>query len=371
MSLPAQDAVNTLFPRMEAKLRDVVERRFRVRLHSHSATELHQAAWDVYQNATVKVLEILHSGVEIGDPEGYAAKLARHRCSDYWRAHCPHWQDLKGRLYRFLGKQEKWTRWTSGQVRGWLCAPAGWESRALAPGSRVSALLDNPRMLPSRDLPKSEVFQKLDAMEWDRLLHGVFTYLDGPIRLDELVSIAGVLFGVKGSRELAFDDLVPDAEGDRTFDPPAPPVNPLDRMVIQQRLGRLWSEIKTMPRRWFLPFLLNPPSVKGTRQAERGEIDVFTANGFTTLAELAEMAAFDESQYRLLWKELNIETPFDSVSDGVERFSHIWSRMPLDDSLIARLMSLESPQKVINLRMVARNHLAKSLLEAEKTGGAN
>src|SRR5262249_15392516 len=153
--------------------------------------------------------EILNSGAEIGDPEGYAAKLARHRCSDYWRQHCPDWQDLKGRLYRFLGKQANWRRWNSaeikGPVKGWLCSPANWESKPNAPGSRIAALLDKPKLISSRALPKTEVFQKLDSADWDRLLHGIFTYLDGPIRLDELVSIVGTLFGVKGSRELAFD----------------------------------------------------------------------------------------------------------------------------------------------------------------------
>jgi hypothetical protein len=47
--------------------------------------------------------------------------------------------------------------------------------------------------------------------------------------------------------------------------------------------------------------------------------------------------------------------------------------LPLDDGLIAKIMALESAQKVINLRMVARTHLAKTLIDSgipEKRGGA-
>jgi hypothetical protein len=51
----------------------------------------------------------------------------------------------------------------------------------------------------------------------------------------------------------------------------------------------------------------------------------------------------------------------------------IWNLLPLEDGLIAKVMELESAQKVINLRMVARTHLAKTLIDSgipEKRGGS-
>lgn len=42
----------------------------------------------------------------------------------------------------------------------------------------------------------------------------------------------------------------------------------------------------------------------------------------------------------------------------------IWNLLPIADELIAKIMSLESAQKVINLRLVARNHLAKALMDS-------
>lgn len=390
MSQPHEPISAAVFERMDAKARQVIERRFRVRLTTNQSGESQQAAWDVYQNTTVKILEILNSGAPIQDPEGYAATLARNRCYDYWRDHSPDWYDLKGRLYRFLGKQPMWTRWKTDELKGWVCSPAAIKNKPMAEGRLVTELLEKPRRINARALPKTDVFQNLDAKDWDRLLTGVFDFLGGPLRLDELVSIAGVLFGVRGSRELAFEDLSPDPEGGRAWEPPGETPDTLDRMVIREQLSRLWAEIKSMPRRWAIPFLLNPPSLRGgaakprnrdgaseAAKPERGEIEVFTANGLTTVAELAGVVGFNDRQYALLWASLGVESrggpALDVVPDAQMRFGVIWNFLPLDDDLIARLMELESSQKVINLRTVAKNHLAKVLIEfaaSKKSGGA-
>jgi hypothetical protein len=294
--------------------------------------------------------------------------VARHRCSDYWREHRPEWYELKGRLYRFFGKHPAWERWRSAEIRGWVCGLEKWHDRALAEGSRVAALIERPRLISSRALPRVELFQHLDSTGWDRLLHGIFTYLDGPVRLDDLVSIAGSIFGVKGVRELALEEFSSNGRTELAWDPPAPRANPLDRMVVREQIGRLWSELKSMPRRWVVPFLLNPPSLKsGQRTGERGEIDVFTANGFTTQSEIASLLGFSEAYWKLLWSALGIGAKLESIEGSAARLAMIWRFLPLEDELIARLMELESPQKVINLRMVAKNHLAKVLVNFQKS----
>ena len=51
----------------------------------------------------------------------------------------------------------------------------------------------------------------------------------------------------------------------------------------------------------------------------------------------------------------------------------IWNFLPLEDVLIAKIMELDGAQKVINLRMVARTHLAKTLVDSgipEKRGSS-
>ena len=145
-----------------------------------------------------------------------------------------------------------------------------------------------------------------------------------------------------------------------------------------------------MPRRWVLPFLLNPPVMKGgtarkprntggeeAEKADRGEVAVFTANGIATVAEMESLIGFTPQQYAVLWRELDVRAKggpaLEAVMDGRLRFAVIWNLLPLEDGVIAKIMELDGAQKVINLRMVARTHLAKTLIDSgipEKRGGA-
>lgn len=365
---------------MDEKARAIVEKRFAVRLDGAQSSERQQAAWDVYQNATVQILKTIAARTALDDPAGYAATIARNRCRDYWRVHNPGWADLKGRLSRFFRKQPAYALWSIDEQLGSICGPEGWRARPLAEGSKISELVENPRRIQASALPKNEVIEKLDAPAWARLLEGFFEYLGGPLRLDDLVSIAGVLFGVKGSREMAFDELPGPAEG-RSWEPPAREPRADAALAIREQLRRLWSELCTMPRRWVIPFLLNPPVMKGggrrprqrlaegelkeAEKPDRGEIAVFTATGIASVDEIESLIAFKDEQYALLWRRLEVEAhggpPLASVGDPHRRFAVIWDLLPLEDEVIAAAMGLDSGQKVINLRMVAKNHLAKVL----------
>jgi hypothetical protein len=382
------EAQGLLFAEMDARAREVVEKKFRVRMDSAQSSENIQAAWEVYQNATVKLIKAIGSGVEFGDAKGYAATVARNSCRDYWRVYNPGWADLKGRLSRFFRKQPQWALWETTELLGWICGPESWKDRPVAQGNRIHALLERPKSIRVSALPKREVVSELDSTAWHTLLNGIFEYLHGPLRLDDLVSICGVLFGVKGSREMAFEEMMTDDEG-RAWDPPAPAPRPDVALAIREQLVKLWSEVKTMPRRWVLPFLLNPPVMKGgtarkprntpgedAEKADRGEVAVFTANGIATVAEMEALIGFTPLQYIVLWRELDVQRKggpaLDAVMDPKLRFAVIWNFLPLEDGVIAKVMELEGAQKVINLRMVARTHLAKTLIDSgipEKRGG--
>lgn len=379
------DAQDRLFAQMDAKVRDIIEKRFGVRLNSSQSSEKHQAAWDVYQNATVKTLKAINAGSRIDNPASYAATIARNSCRDYWRIHNPGWADLKGRLSRFFRKQPSYGLWGTEELQGWICGPAAWKDKPLAEGNRVSALVDQPRRIHRGALPKTEVMEHLDATQWDVLLQGFFEYLGGPVRLDDLVSIAGVLFGVKGSREMAFDELASgDGEEVRTWEPPARERPAEIGLAIRDQLRMLWEHLKNMPKRWVVPFLLNPPVMKGAQgrkprrrfpeaseepeSADRGEIEVFTANGIATMGEMEAIIGFRDEHYALLWRELDVPgrggPPLETISDAHLRFAVIWKLLPIEDHVIAKAMGLDSAQKVINLRLVARNHLAKVLVDS-------
>jgi hypothetical protein len=385
------EAQGRLFAEMDARAREVVETKFRVRLDSAQSSENQQAAWEVYQNATVKLIKAIGADVSFGDAKGYAATVARNTCRDYWRVYNPGWADLKGRLSRFFRKQPAWCLWETPEQLGWICGPASWNGKPVAAGNKISALLEKPKSIRSSALPAREVVSELDSTAWDTLLRGIFEYLHGPVRLDDLVSICGVLFGVRGSREMAFEEMGTDDDG-RAWDPPAAAPRPDVALAVRQQLAKLWAEIKAMPKRWAMPFLLNPPVMKGgsarkarnrpgegdePEKADRGEVAVFTANGIATVAEIEAIIGFTPQQYSLLWRELDIRAKggpaLEAVMDPRHRFAVIWNLLPLEDGIIAKLMELEGAQKVINLRMVARTHLAKTLIDSgipDRRGGA-
>src|SRR5580658_4682188 len=118
MTLQFTDLETSTFAQMDRKAREVIETRFGVRLESAQSSERFQAAWDVYQNATVKILKALagdkaEAGASaIADPAGYAAVIARNSCRDFWRVQNPGWADLKGRLSRFFRKQPAYSLWS-------------------------------------------------------------------------------------------------------------------------------------------------------------------------------------------------------------------------------------------------------------------
>ena len=55
------EAQGYLFAEMDGRAREVVEKKFRVRLDSAQSSESQQAAWEVYQNATLKLIKALQS----------------------------------------------------------------------------------------------------------------------------------------------------------------------------------------------------------------------------------------------------------------------------------------------------------------------
>ena len=88
------------------------------------------------------------------------------------------------------------------------------------------------------------------------------------------------------------------------------------------------------------------------------------------------LIGFTSQQYMVLWRELDVQRKggpaLDAVMDPKLRFAVIWNFLPLEDGIIAKVMELDGAQKVINLRMVARTHLAKTLIDSgipEKRGG--
>ncbi len=109
------------------------------------------------------------------------------------------WFEIKGRLFRFLGTHAGWARWHDAANGGWICGQERDRDREVVRATRVAAVVHDVRLVPSRSMPEHHAFADLRAGEWNRLLLGVFTYLGGPARLDDVVTIASVLLRLPGA----------------------------------------------------------------------------------------------------------------------------------------------------------------------------
>lgn len=109
--------------------------------------------------------------------------------------------EIRDRLFRFLLHQPAWALWERQDAGGAVCGPAAWRDRALGSEPRIRALLGNPRLIASRAWPRKEHARDLTSSEWDRLLTGLFSFLEGPAPLEAVAEIAGAVFGVKPAPE--------------------------------------------------------------------------------------------------------------------------------------------------------------------------
>jgi hypothetical protein len=79
----------------------------------------------------------------------------------------------------------------------------------LARATRVAAVVRDPKLFPSRSIPERHAYADVTARGWNRLLLGLFTYLGGPARLDDVVTVAGVLLHLPGAASVPTGAAVP------------------------------------------------------------------------------------------------------------------------------------------------------------------
>jgi hypothetical protein len=162
------------------------------------------------------------------------------------------------------------------------------------------------------------------------LIAAVFTYLEGPVGLDELVKIAASLWGIKDQgpvteTEAAEDEMSAMGQTD------------LGALVDKRDyLQKLWREVTQLPLGQRVALLLNLRGADG-----RGCIELFPFAGVATIEQIA----------------LALEIPMNE-------FAALWNELPLDDQLIAKRLRLER-QQVINLRKSARARLARKVRNFE------
>ncbi len=115
------------------------------------------------------------------------------------------WFELKGRLFRFLGTHPGWVRWRAavGNDDGvWMCSQEKDRAAEAVRATRVAAVVHDTKMIHSRAIPEQHAVADVTAQGWNRLLMGIFSYLGGPARLDDITTICAAAMRMPGTKQM-------------------------------------------------------------------------------------------------------------------------------------------------------------------------
>jgi len=175
--------------------------------------------------------------------------------------------------------------------------------------------------------------------EFSSLVAQVLRELPGPCRLEDLVDTLAGELGLQEALEVPADsrDTAAGSRSDGERPAAAPPLaaggpSVLERLELEEAVGRLWEEIAELPPNQRVALLL---SLRGT--GGESLVDVLVATGVVEPAGLA-----------------------GALGMTVDELDRLLPGLPLDDLAIGARLGL-ARQQVINLRKSARLRLARRL----------
>jgi hypothetical protein len=194
-----------------------------------------------------------------------------------------------------------------------LCGFAEWNQRKTpARSEKYHQLQNNPASWKSSERFKSSL---------PELVTEIFSYLENPILLEDLVNVVAALLGIK-------DNVTQDEEILNRL-----PAQAGEHDLSQKDyLLQLWKEICQLSLRQRRALLLNLRDEKGINL-----ILLFPQTGTSSIRQIANA----------------LELP-------VVSFAEMWRDLPMEDAKIAILLNI-SRQQVINLRKCARERLARRM----------
>ncbi len=314
--------------------------RYKLRINLNAIDHRYkQDAEDIYSEVLVQLLirlRRLKTNPEerpINNFSSYVAVVTYRACYKYLREKYPLRYNLKDKVRHFFTNQDTFSLWQENE-REWFCGFAAWRHKQLPVRTdRLQQLLNSPRAFEQAALVTPERWRSNPQ----NLLSILFTYLAGPVNLDDLVDIIAGLWGINALHPE--QNRAKEGEDNLLDRLPDPHIS-VDVMLDQRTyLQRLWQEVCDLPLRQRVAVLLNLKDGEGS-----GIIALFPLTGIATIAEIAS-----------------------ALSIPLTEFAHMWQRLPLDDETIATYLAL-TRQQVINLRKSARERLARRMKAWEEKG---
>ena len=304
----------------------ILKSKLRVSLSGSQGTQENQDALELASELRATLIADLRAIQQRPDQKSiksfpdYVAIKTYSACADYFRERNPRRWRLKNLLRYELKQNSRFALWKA-EDNSWYAGLSEWRG-ATNPGPSAS-----PLPSPSKVL---ERFPTKDAQDVApaELLTAIFAGIGQAIEFERIVSLAAEVWNITDSAPGSVDS--PDREAAAELLNSTPGVD----LLLEQRLylEKLWTEVCQLPALQRAALLLN------LRDAQGGSAIFFIP--YLGIASPAQIAA-------------NLELPD-------EEFSALWNDLPLDDSRIAKMLSI-SRQQVINLRKTARERLRRRM----------
>jgi DNA-directed RNA polymerase specialized sigma24 family protein len=347
-------ATATLLEEVDPVIRGAIRRKLRVTLRANDSREQNMDGLDLLGEVQLKLLTKLRQGEEqagIAEFRGYAATVAYHCCADYLRAKYPQRTSLKNSLRRLMDKMDGYAVWTSadGEL---MCGFAGWAAgRSAAKGEKIRELQQNAGVLPAEALPRGSA-ESMGGKDWLKLLEAVFDFAEGPVAMDDLLTIVAPLTGVEDVPEYDDGGGGDDEDGGSAMDKVAAGgQDPYSARLTVERLKLFWGAVLQLLPWHRSAFLLN---------MRDGDLDALPYYGVASIEAIGESLELEEKQLTKLEQETGVGPATGSSKKKGERFAVCWRFLPLEDVIIAAVLGVTRPQ-VIGYRNKARERLARIL----------
>jgi RNA polymerase sigma factor (sigma-70 family) len=284
-------------------IRQILRRRLGFYVSAQGVNENNQDAEDLYQEAMMRVVQVLDqirstSGMEIENFDLYVSRIASNTCTDFFRAKSPARTRLKEGLRHLLKRHKDLVSWErDGAI---LCGFASWRDAG------KTAFSDQPL----QDLgTKLDSFKSVHFADEDirlapisQIVAELFHWIGGPVEINLLIRMVAYLLDIKETPIESLDDPSP-TRWDVYF------VSRSDESHVEanELLARLWRAVIQLPAEQRDAFALSFEDGAGQ--------DLFTV---LRAAEIVN------------WNELA-----DGMGRSIQEVVRLRMRMPMDGASVA------------------------------------
>lgn len=286
-------------------IRQVLRRRLGFYVSAQGANENNEDAEDLYQEAMMRVVQMLKqlqssSAIEIKNFDLYVSRIAANVCTDFLRAKSPARTRLKEGLRHLLKRHKDLVSWEGDSEI--LCGFAPWRNTG------KSAFSDQPL----RDIEtKLGSFQSVHFADENvreapvsQIVAELFHWIGGPVEIDVLVGMVGHLLDVKDEQLESLED--PSAARWEAYFVSSTPSGE-SHVEANELLARLWRAVTRLPAEQRDAFALS-------FEDEAGQ-DLFT------VLRTAEIVNWDELA--------------QGMGRSVQEVARLRLRMPMDGASVA------------------------------------